>query len=127
MNDDLAHVYADIPKIDCKGLCFDSCGLISANKREREQIRDYRRTRNLPYHPLAGTSLKAMKNTLDQSLANESIRCPYFKDKRCTVYEVRPAICRLWGVTDAMPCLFGCKPDRMLTRDEANAILDSVG
>lgn len=27
--------------------------------------------------------------------------------KRCLIYEVRPVICRLFGVTEGMQCVFG--------------------
>jgi hypothetical protein len=27
------------------------------------------------------------------------------------VYEVRPMICRLWGMTPGMRCQFGCEPE----------------
>jgi hypothetical protein len=27
------------------------------------------------------------------------------------VYTIRPTICRLWGVIDALACPWGCKPD----------------
>lgn len=49
---------------------------------------------------------------------------------RCSVYDVRPMVCRLWGLVPSMRCPYGCKPEggylseregmRMLL--EANAI-----
>ncbi len=48
--------------------------------------------------------------------------CPYLdiETKRCTVHENRPLICRLYGVSEGLPCPHGCKPNpRYLTRDEA--------
>jgi Fe-S-cluster containining protein len=51
--------------------------------------------------------------------------CPYLEDERCSVYEVRPLICRLWGVVDSMPCLWGCQPEpRYLTTEEGYAFLE---
>ena len=32
-------------------------------------------------------------------------------DRRCEVYEIRPMICRLWGMVEQMPCPFGCRPE----------------
>jgi hypothetical protein len=29
---------------------------------------------------------------------------------RCTVYEVRPMLCRLWGAVEGMRCDRGCLP-----------------
>lgn len=48
--------------------------------------------------------------------------CPYLdlETKRCTVHARRPLICRLYGVSEGLPCPFGCKPTpRYLTKDEA--------
>ena len=30
-------------------------------------------------------------------------RCAYYKDGKCSVYEIRPMVCRLMG-TDKLPC-----------------------
>ena len=40
------------------------------------------------------------------------LTCGYLDqvNKRCTVYAVRPMICRLWGVTTDMACPWGCQP-----------------
>lgn len=42
---------------------------------------------------------------------------------RCSVYEHRPMICRLWGLVEDMPCHYGCKPERYLTRAEGHDFL----
>ena len=44
-------------------------------------------------------------------------------DRRCAVYEVRPMICRLWGLVERMPCPFGCRPEGGLLSDEEGARL----
>ncbi len=57
-----------------------------------------------------------------QPPAPQGESCPYLdlKTKRCTVYERRPLICRLYGMTEELPCPFGCKPTpRYLTKAEA--------
>jgi Fe-S-cluster containining protein len=40
-------------------------------------------------------------------------------DRQCGVYEIRPLICRLWGLTRSMPCPYGCRPERVIEDDEA--------
>jgi hypothetical protein len=35
------------------------------------------------------------------------------------VYDARPLICRLWGVSENLQCPYGCVPERMLTLEEA--------
>jgi Fe-S-cluster containining protein len=53
----------------------------------------------------------------------DSLTCPYLEEERCTVYEVRPLICRLWGLVESMPCPWGCKPERYLTHEEGHELL----
>jgi Fe-S-cluster containining protein len=50
--------------------------------------------------------------------------CPFLIEKRCSVYEVRPAICRDFGQISAMPCPY-VKPDGTIRNgDEQKAIID---
>lgn len=45
-------------------------------------------------------------------------------DHRCRVYEARPTICRLWGVSEVMPCDHGqCFTALPLTGEETAAVL----
>ena len=43
----------------------------------------------------------------------------YLQEGRCTIYDDRPLVCRLWGAAENLICPFGCKPDRYLTEAEA--------
>lgn len=97
-------LYAELPNIECKGLCSDSCGPIVMSAFEYDRIRSAVKG---PIRPL--------RHPLDH--------CPLLADGRCTVYPLRPVICRLWGVTENMQCPFGCVPDRLLTKAEASAFL----
>jgi len=96
--------YARIPDIRCQGLCAESCGPIAMSRVEWERICE-----RLGYAP-----------------KGQSLSCPMLADARCTVYDIRPAICRLWGVADEMPCPWGCVPDRQLTRQLAYSVLDAI-
>lgn len=40
------------------------------------------------------------------------------EEHRCSVYEIRPMICRLWGLVRGMPCPYGCRPEGGLLPDE---------
>lgn len=44
--------------------------------------------------------------------------CTFLNGTRCSLYSIRPVICRLWGVVESMPCPHGCKPERVLTDEE---------
>lgn len=36
--------------------------------------------------------------------------CPALVDGRCSVYDDRPMICRLYGTVEVMRCPYGCVP-----------------
>lgn len=53
------------------------------------------------------------------------LNCPHLSPiGTCSVYAIRPLICRIWGMVEAMPCEWGCKPSRMLTDDEAHHLIE---
>lgn len=101
----LEAVYDNIPSIDCKGLCHDNCTIVSMESEE--------------YKKLAISSGKV-------PAVNEEGMCDYLVKERCSVYDNRPTICRLYGVAEGLRCSHGCQPDRLLTRDEAHDILRTV-
>lgn len=113
----LKAIWDRIPDTHCKGLCSSSCGPIDASREERRLVRD--RGFPLPSHISA---------RLDMAAGKEVEMCPALVDGRCSVYEVRPTICRLWGAGPAMECPWGCSPDEPVSIDESMQILaDSLG
>lgn len=102
-------VWAEIPDVHCKGLCAETCGPIDCSRSERRLLRD------------RGIRLRALP--LLSVEIGDIYTCPALVDGRCSVYDVRPTICRIWGAVESMPCEFGCKPDQYLTDDEARATL----
>lgn len=114
---EFAKIYDEIPQIDCKGLCGDVCGPIDMHPWERRQIRR------------AGVKLPPHRQQREEQRANGGhYTCPALSaEERCTVYDDRPTICRLWGVMDALRCPYGCTlrdGARRLTDLEAVALLD---
>lgn len=53
-------------------------------------------------------------------------KCKALKDEKCSIYSSRPAICRLYGVTETLECHFGCKPKEKLNKEEAYAIIREI-
>jgi hypothetical protein len=107
----LEELYAKLPKIDCQGYCHHSCGPLAMSLREQQRI---------------------------EEAAGERPECPpggycsmLTDDKRCSVYEIRPMVCRLWGLVEQMPCRFGCVPEGGLMSDEEGrqwlAEADAIG
>lgn len=99
-------VYATIPSIDCKGLCHESCGPILMSKLEQDRI-----------------TARVGREVLPNNPFQEVKTCPLLKDGKCSVYDIRPTICRMWGVAEGMRCPFGCEVKRVLDRYEGGAIL----
>jgi hypothetical protein len=100
----LRELWAKIPPVkDCKGLCANSCGPIECSSEERRLIEE-RTGRPLEARP-------------------PGLTCSMLKNGRCTVYSIRPVICRLWGAVESMPCPQGCRPERMLSDREGLEIM----
>ncbi|MGI5281729.1 YkgJ family cysteine cluster protein [Nonomuraea polychroma] len=108
----LEELYAQVPQPGCKGLCQDSCGPIGMNPREQQRIRE--RGVKIP-HYTEGLALLAR---------GEDYTCPALKDGQCSVYDIRPMSCHLWGAVESMPCPHGCRPEEGLLPDsEGHALL----
>lgn len=107
----LNDIWAAIPRVECKGLCQDSCGPIAMSNQEYRAI--LRR----------GFEIPSMADALAALERGEDYYCPALIDGACAVYEERPTICRLWGATQSMPCPHGCTPPDALTREESHELL----
>lgn len=110
----LERLYAEIPDmLDCKGHCWRSCGPIEMSDRERERIKE----RGIEIQPFSAE--RAARWGM-----NEPLHCAALTDKKlCAVYDIRPAICRMWGSSEGMECEWGCKPTRYLTQAEGYRVL----
>lgn len=107
----LADVYARIPEVRCKGLCEDSCGPIAMSNEEDARLRGL------------GVTIPPMTDAVAAVERGEDYWCPALTDGRCTVYDARPTICRLWGATTSMPCPHGCTPDDALSQEQSYELL----
>ncbi len=104
----LDDIYAKLPTIECKGKCQECCGPIIMSGLESQRIQ------GATGLPLA-------------IIDTETLRCPYLTDEgKCSVYDNRPMICRLWGLTPKMQCPHGCRPSRPFSEMEAFALVDEV-
>lgn len=86
----LESIYASLPTVVCQGLCAESCGPIACSQAEADRM-----------EAAAGRPLEFTRG----------MTCGYLDqvNERCTVYAVRPLICRLWGVATDMSCPWGCQ------------------
>jgi hypothetical protein len=90
----LEELYERLPRLQCQGKCAHSCvSRIDMSHIERSRIRE------------AGRDIVAHRSRRDEP-------CPALTFLgTCSIYAVRPMICRLWGTSVAMPCPHGCQPD----------------
>lgn len=53
--------------------------------------------------------------------------CPLLKDNRCSVYDIRPAICKVFGASDhhRLQCPHGCKPKNPLSASDTDQLIDT--
>ncbi len=104
----LAVIYAKIPRLVCAGKCQQCCGPIFVTAAERRAMDRHAPPQNPP--------------------PKRDLTCPRLDVAfgTCSCYVDRPALCRLWGVVESMPCLWGCVPERVLTDEEGYALLAEV-
>lgn len=115
----LEALYAELPTIECAGRCTESCGPIAMTQLEWERMRAAQPLRRKP-------SLMALLSANTYKGTRDALTCPMLQNGRCTVYEVRPAVCRLWGLVEGMPCIYGCKPSRLMSDAEGFEFLKRV-
>jgi len=104
----LEKIYAKIPNFECKH-CHECEGPIIWFKPEEIIIRDYLEKNNMQY----------IKWTKEEFQKNKN-KCPYLMDDRCSIYPVRPIVCRLQGTTEDLPCKHNKKI--LLTKKQVNEI-----
>ena len=114
----LEALYNKIPDIDCKGLCHPSCTIVPAAKIEIQRARGRMGGKN-PFNPIA--AIRDLKKEIPTIPS-----CAALKDKKCSIYTARPAICRLYGVAEGLECPFGCVPKTKISKQEAYSIVREI-
>lgn len=112
----LRELYARIPEAHCKGLCIDACGTIPMGTFEKDQIE------TAIGRPI-GTSELDDGTVL---MGEPGSTCELLVMGRCTAYDQRPSICRIYGAAEGLSCGHGCVPDRRMTRPEALQLIQAV-
>lgn len=101
--DELTRLYAALPAISCTGACWRDCGPIAMSGREAERIE---RATGAPLRSFDGEK-----------------GCGYLTaDRRCSIYELRPLVCRLYGVGRGLLCPHGCVPEVILDEPAVAAL-----
>lgn len=56
-------------------------------------------------------------------LHDDTLTCNFLHNDKCSIYEDRPLICRLWGAVKQMRCPHGCKPFQYLTDGKSGKLI----
>jgi len=109
-----------IPTFQCKEGCTDCCGPVELSRLEY--------TRCIQ---ASGRSAEDIKQQMQNNLKQGIYACPLLdtETKKCSVYEVRPAICRLFGVVRGqLICPHGYAPEStaLLSDEQSREILRKV-
>ena len=104
----LEELYSLLPKMECKGLCQADCAGIMMSGIEAARINETVGQVVAKPWPLApGTFYMKVATTP---------KCPLLGLLgECTVYKVRPLICRAYGAVKRMTCAHGCRPERYIS------------
>lgn len=88
----LNNIYSQIPSFECKH-CHQCEGPIIWFKPEEINISDYLEKHNMKY-----------RQWTKEQFERNNKKCPYLKNDRCSIYPVRPIVCRLQGTINDLPC-----------------------
>ncbi len=117
--DKLKKIWSKIPEIDCKKECGALCKVNHAFAFDID---------NLVLEDQLGNNFVKMpdihdvlENGIEHKFHKNSscCNCPYFSNGLCSIYEIRPTICRLYGTMGECP--YGCKPkkgSKYMTKEE---------
>jgi Fe-S-cluster containining protein len=107
VSDSLERIYRSVPHVACKKLCAAYCGPVEMSVEERRRIE------------ARGVIIPPIPEAVQQIIGGErTADCPALVDGRCSVYEDRPLICRLWGAVESLPCPYGCEVTPGLLMDD---------
>jgi len=112
-------IYAALPKVACQGKCAIACGAVPLTDAEarRLQVVTHRKPR----------TVLGFQALVDFVPGRQIERCIYLTERdRCSAYDVRPLICRVWGVVSSLSCMHGCVPDRWLSESEFLRLAQAV-
>lgn len=88
-----------LPTMQCDSDCGECCGIVPVTKKEYDTILDFVWNNNI-------------------KLISQGSTCPFYNGQ-CSIYSVRPLICRIFGHSPRLPCKKGYNvdvPDRKLRK-----------
>jgi Fe-S-cluster containining protein len=111
----IRNIWDRIPDVACTGKCADYCRAIAMSQAELDMVRE-----RIPSFP---GILEALRNADD----GDQLMCPALMFGRCTIHEVRPTVCRMFGVSEKLPCPYGCEPEGgPLPQKQSEEVMDDM-
>lgn len=104
-------IYAQIPYIKCKQQCQLACGPILLSPIEQKIIDD---------------NYGITDFSLESAVKRKCLACPKLSNGKCTIYEHRPLVCRLYGTVKKMRCRWGCRPKKWLNDEKARELIKAA-
>lgn len=109
-----------IPTFQCKEGCYDCCGPVELSRLEYLRCIE-----------ASGRTAEDVRQQMQSNIKEGTYLCPLLdtETKKCSVYAVRPAICRLFGVVkNQLLCPHGYAPESpaLLSDKQAREILRKV-
>jgi uncharacterized protein len=108
----LNKIYAKVPSFDCKH-CHQCSSPIMWFKPEEINIKEFLKLHHLPYLTLS-----------DEEFRLNRMKCPYLENDRCSIYPVRPLVCRLQGTISNLPCPYNS--NFLLSEDQYKKIIKEL-
>jgi len=106
----IRRLYDEIPGFECVPGCSECCGPVPAHEWETNRlgIEDAESVTAAALKCLTGVEVK---------------KCPLLEGGKCSVYENRPLMCRLFGTVEDLKCPYGKAPEKLLTKSQAAGIM----
>lgn len=120
----LDKMYSAIPELECKGFCESTCTTFPVSEGERKNYIE-----TLGYDPLPNHTRETLANIEIEHLKSGKVPiapCPQLKNGKCSIYPIRPMICRLFGTTKQLRCPFGCLPKKWVPDRDAKKMLNKI-
>ena len=115
----LGEIWSAMPAIECKGLCWESCSTVPVFPVELELLQER------AGHDLAITDLSYAGGRV-VGLGEFAKPCPFLVMRRCSAHDVRPVICRAFGVVEGLRCPHGCEPKKLISNEEQFRLFNRV-
>jgi Fe-S-cluster containining protein len=123
----LETVYATLPGIACQQKCQACCTTFGMTRLEKKRLVAAGgpfKTRSGPAFTDTETGERGVLLGVHEVIEG---KCHLLSDEGlCSVYAIRPAICRIWGLSKRFKCPHGCEPERWLDDQEVYQIMRRV-